>query len=181
MSPLQPVAVAPSLAKSLRLLHDEHVVLTTRRTSWVATFFKIVTLGLYVPWWRAAWFVVTDQRVIAKEGIFNKTEVALPLHFFQDATVHVSWLGVGCVDISTAGGSEGSLCLEPLKADDARRLADTIGHQAKPSAPGTSSANSHHDAVTSTLERLAALRGSGVLTEEEFAQQKARVLGQETA
>jgi len=175
--PDQPAAVDPSLAASLRLLSDEHVVLATRRTSWVATFLKVVTLGIYIPWWRASWFVVTDQRVIAKQGIFNKTEVALPLRFFQDATVHVSWLGVGRVDVSTAGGSEGSLCLEPLRADDARRLADTIGHQARPAAP---SATSHHDAVTSTLERLAALRASGALTEDEFAQQKARVLGQET-
>ena len=61
--------------------------------SWVATFVKVVTLGLFIPWWRAGWFVVTDRRLIVRYGIFNKSEIALPLHFVQDASVHRSWLG----------------------------------------------------------------------------------------
>jgi membrane protein YdbS with pleckstrin-like domain len=91
---------------------------------------------VYLPWWRAAWFVVvTDRRVIAKWGILNKTEVALPLNFVQDASVYRSWLGLGRVKVSTAGGPSSGLVLEPLNATDARRLADTI--MRKPSAQRT--------------------------------------------
>lgn len=161
---------------AIRLQDGEQVILALRRTSWVATFLKIVTLGLYTPWWRAAWFVVTDHRLIAKEGVLNKTEVALPLHFVQDASVYRSWLGVGRIDVSTAGGDEGNLFLHPVKAEDARRLADTIMSQAKRTVVGAGSSRSGSDATTEALTRLGELRDKGVLNEDEFAQQKARVL-----
>jgi hypothetical protein len=75
--------------------------------------------------------VRTDRRLIVECGIWNKAEIALPLHFVQDTSVHRSWLGVGRVLVSTAGGDYGNLRLYPLKASDARRLADTIILQAK--------------------------------------------------
>jgi membrane protein YdbS with pleckstrin-like domain len=164
------------LAPSLRLLDGETMLLALGRTSWLATFYKIVTLGLYSFWWRVSWFVVTDRRLIAKQGIFNKTEIALPLHFVQDASVHRTWLGVGRVDVSTAGGSDGNLSWEPLRAEHARQLADTILPAAKRAGGGARIAAAT-DAVTDNLVRLAALRDSGALTEEEFALQKARLLG----
>ena len=161
----------------VRLQDGETIRLALRRTSWLATFAKIITLGLYIPWWRAAWFVVTDDRLIAKQGILGKSEVALPLHFVQDASVHRTWLGVGRVEVSTAGGEDASLVLEPLRAQDARRLADTIIAQAKlvlaqPRFPGRGA-----DGLTDDLVRLADLREKGALTDAEFAQQKARLLG----
>jgi hypothetical protein len=63
--------------------------------------------------------------------VTNKSEIVLPLHFVQDDWVHRSWLGVGRVLVSTAGGDYSSLRLYPLKAGDARRLADTIISQPK--------------------------------------------------
>lgn len=178
--PLEPYAAAsidPSLARSLRLFDGEHVVLASRRQSWVATFYKIATFGLYVPWWRVSWFVLTNQRLIAKQGILNKVEIALPLHFVQDASMHRSWLGVGRVNVSTAGGRSGDLCLEPLTAELARMFADTIIRAAKSAARHpineTPQAN---DAILEGLERLAALRASGAITDTEFVQQKTRLL-----
>ena len=49
--------------------------------------------------------------------VLNKTEVALPLHFVQDATVYRSWLGVGRVDVSTAGGEDSAVFLIPRTQD----------------------------------------------------------------
>ena len=160
----------------VRLQDGEEVILALRRTSWLATAYKIVTLGLYIPWWRAAWFVLTDRRLIAKEGILNKTEVALPLHFIQDASVQRAWDGVGRVDVSTAGGGEGSLVLEPLRAEDARRFADTIMLHAKRAIAGAGTEGRGVEDTTDALARFGELRDKGVLTEEEFAQQKARIL-----
>jgi uncharacterized membrane protein YdbT with pleckstrin-like domain len=74
----------------VRLQDGEEVLLALRITGWGATLLKILTLGLYIPWWRLTWFVVTDRRLITKQGILNKTEVSLPLHFVQDASVHTS-------------------------------------------------------------------------------------------
>jgi hypothetical protein len=171
--PADEQTVPPEVQAAFRYLPDEKVVFARRRTSWVATALKIVTLGLYILWWKAAWFVVTDRRLLAKEGIFNKVEVVLPLHFVQDASVHRSWLGVGRVDVSTAGGRAGNLHLGPVRAQDARLLADTIIRQAKRAVPGLSGTG---DRVTEDLVRLASLRDSGALTEAEFAEQKARLL-----
>ena len=89
----------------------------------------VLTLGLYIPWWKMTWFVVTDRRFITKKGILNKTEVALPLHFVQNTSVHVSWEGIGRVEISTAS-DEGISRISPLRPQDARQLADTIMAQA---------------------------------------------------
>ncbi len=160
----------------VRLQDGETVRLALRRTSWLATFLKIITLGLYIPWWRAAWFVVTDDRRIAKQGILGKVEIALPLHFVQDASVHRTWLGVGRVEVSTAGGEDASLCLEPLRAEDARRLADTIIAQARRLVAQPRFTRRAADGLTDDLVRLADLRDKGALTDAEFAQQKARLL-----
>ena len=164
-----------------RLLEGEEMIWAVRRTSWVATFLKIITFGFYIPWWKVAWFAVTDQRIIGKEGIFNKDEIALPLHFVQDASVQRNMLGVARVDISTAGGREGNLVVSPLRAVDARRFADTVIARAKLVGGRARQPHTCGDAITDDLVRLAALRDSGALTEEEFAQQKARLLKTEGA
>jgi Bacterial PH domain/Short C-terminal domain len=160
-------------AADVRLQDGECVILELRRTSWQATLEKILTLGLYIFWWRAGWFVVTDRRLIAKKGILNKSEQALPLHFVQDASFHRSWLGIADVRISTAGGDASISRMGALRAEDARRLADTTMAQAKrvisDASPGT-------DPVTDALVRIGELHDKGLLTEDEFAQQKARLL-----
>jgi hypothetical protein len=61
-------------------------------------------------------------RVYITEGIFNKSELSLPMRFIQDAAMRRSWQGVGSVVISTAGGSEGDTMLSPLRASEARAL-----------------------------------------------------------
>jgi hypothetical protein len=63
-------------------------------------------------------------------------------------------------------------------------VADAMAAQAPPSPPAgapaaaaPAAAASGTDDVLSALERLAALHGQGILTDEELAQQKARILG----
>ena len=112
----------------VRLQDGEEILLAVKPNPFNGLM--VVTLGLYIPWWRATWFVVTNRRLITKQGILNKTEVNLPLHFVQDASVRTSWQGVGRVDVSTAGGSDGVSRILPLRPEDARELADTIMAQA---------------------------------------------------
>ncbi|MEO5744663.1 MAG: SHOCT domain-containing protein [Terracoccus sp.] len=49
--------------------------------------------------------------------------------------------------------------------------------QAAPPPPPPPMAPTTGDGVIEALERLASLRSQGILTDEEFAQQKARILG----
>jgi membrane protein YdbS with pleckstrin-like domain len=116
------------LETGVRLQDGEEILLAIKPNP--LNGLMVFTLGLYFPWWRATWFVVTDRRLIIKQGILNKTEANLPLHFVQDASVRTSWQGVGRVDVSTAGGSDGISRIIGLKPQDARELADTIMEQA---------------------------------------------------
>lgn len=47
------------------------------------------SLGLVVAWipWRARWYVLTDRRVIARWGVFNRNQAAVLLDRIQDATI----------------------------------------------------------------------------------------------
>jgi membrane protein YdbS with pleckstrin-like domain len=118
------------LDPGLRLQADERVLVAYRRSGWPVMLNKIITLGLFVFWWRACVFVVTDQRVYTKEGILNKSELSLPMRFIQDAAMRRSWLGIGSVVVSTAGGADGDTMLSPLSPRDARDLSDAILAQA---------------------------------------------------
>jgi membrane protein YdbS with pleckstrin-like domain len=114
----------------VRLQDGETIVLVKRRSSWSVPFNKIITLGLFSIWWRRAWFVVTDRRVIARAGVFNTSETSLPMRFVQDASVERNWLGIAGVALSTAGGDASLESLSPLSPSDARGLADCILQQA---------------------------------------------------
>jgi membrane protein YdbS with pleckstrin-like domain len=111
----------------VRLQDGEEVLLAVKPKPFNGLM--VFTLGLYYPWWQATWFVVTNRRLVTMQGILNKTEVSLPLHFVQDASVRTSWQGVGRVDVSTAGGGDGISRIIGLKPQDARQLADTIMSQ----------------------------------------------------
>lgn len=65
----------------------------------------------------------------------------------------------------------------------ANRWSQQAAHEQPPpqyyeaTPPAAAPAASSDDDMLAQLERLGQLRDSGVLTEEEFAQQKARILG----
>jgi uncharacterized membrane protein YdbT with pleckstrin-like domain len=49
----------------------------------------LLTIWLIVRWipWSAKWFVLTDRRVIARWGVFNRNQAALLLDRIQDASI----------------------------------------------------------------------------------------------
>ena len=51
--------------------------------------FAFLTLWLVLQWipWSAKWFVLTDRRVIARWGVFNRNQTALLLDRIQDASL----------------------------------------------------------------------------------------------
>jgi Bacterial PH domain len=102
----------------------------------VRDLLKYLSLGLRLPWWRAAWIVLTDRRPLIRGGVLNKGERALPLHFVRDATVHRTWLGVGTVEVSTAGWLR--ICRDHRHEAGARQGAGgrgDVGGHARSSCP----------------------------------------------
>jgi len=51
--------------------------------------FVVLTLWILIRWipWSARWFVLTDRRVIARWGVFNRNQAALLLDRIQDASL----------------------------------------------------------------------------------------------
>jgi uncharacterized membrane protein YdbT with pleckstrin-like domain len=51
--------------------------------------FVLLTIWIVAKWipWSAKWFVLTDRRVIARWGVFNRNQTALLLDRIQDASL----------------------------------------------------------------------------------------------
>ena len=130
--------------------------------------------------WATSHFVVTSDRVIHRTGLVAKDSMEVPLEAINDVRFHQSiaerMIGAGDLIIESAGERGRQLFSDIRKPEEVQR---TIYHQGElnqqrmarggraPAAPS----------ATSELERLADLRARGVLTEEEFQAQKARILG----
>ncbi len=130
--------------------------------------------------WISTNFVVTNQRVIFRTGVFAKQGIEIPLdrvntvHFSQGVLERV--LGAGDLMIESAG-TEGQqrftdirdpsrvqgLILTQMEMREERRLGG---------APSASTAD-----VASQLEKLEGMLERGTLTQEEFDAQKAKLLG----
>lgn len=125
------------------------------------------------------WLVtVTDRRVLFldKGMVFGLKQVELPLAHIS-AVAHKTGLMFGKIEVSTAGGAK---CISMIEKKDVPKVAKIISDLVlEASAPlsGHVETAPQQD-IVSQLERLAGLRSQGVLTDEEFGQQKARLLSQ---
>lgn len=131
--------------------------------------------------WATSNFAVTTDRVIHREGFIAKRSMEIPLEAINDVrfqqTVFERIVGAGDLIIQSAS-EQGRNVFSNVRNPE--HVQKTIYHQGelnkqrmyqgRPSPPAAPS-------VASELERLAALRDRGVLTEEEFQAQKRRILG----
>ena len=154
---------------------------------WIAL---IVFLVLYplrkLVWWLTSDFVVTSSRVIHREGFIAKRSMEIPLDKINDVRfeqgIFERMVGAGTLVIQSAsesGRNEFKFIRHP------EEVQRTIYHESEADQTRTvqratppPSAASGAPSTTTELERLADLRARGVLTEEEFQAQKARILGQ---
>ncbi len=131
--------------------------------------------------WATSHFVVTSDRVIHREGLIAKASMEIPLEAINDVRfrqgVFERIIGAGDLVIESAG-EHGRQVFSDIR--DPEGVQKTIYHQGELNqqrmmrgvGPGAPS-------VATELERLADLRDRGVLTQEEFEQQKARILRRE--
>ena len=160
---------------------------------WVWPAVWVVAMLIYpVPRfvaWLTSIFAVTSDRVIHRQGWIAKRSMEIPLEAINDVRfeqgIFDRVVGAGTLLISSASEFGTNTFDDIRHPEDVQK---TIYHQGEinkkrmyqgdaapmSSPPATSSAPS----ATTELERLARLRADGVLTEEEFQVQKARILGQ---
>jgi uncharacterized membrane protein YdbT with pleckstrin-like domain len=131
--------------------------------------------------WLTSNFVVTSDRIIRREGFIAKRSMEIPLEAINDVRfqqgVFERIIGAGTLVIhsaSEAGREEFSNVRDP------EHVQRTIYHQGELNQQRMRAAGpvvAHAPSVATELQRLADLRERGVLTEQEFQEQKARILG----
>ena len=132
--------------------------------------------------WATSHFVVTSDRIIHRRGWIAKYSMEVPLEAINDVRFEQGVLdriiGAGTLVVQSASEAGRQVFDHIRNPEEVQR---TIYHQGElnqqrmmsgrgstpPSAPSTAT----------ELERLADLRARGVLTEEEFQEQKRRILG----
>ena len=132
----------------------------------------VVALVPTLRWWYTQ-FVLTNERLVLRKGIIARSGVEIPLEVINDVifsqTVFERMLGFGDLIIESAGEmgqsrfsnipnpNEFQAELYRVREDRTRALSST-------------------ETPSDTLATLARLHADGVLTDEEFASKKAKLL-----
>ncbi len=153
-------------------------------------FWGILGVGLFLLiWyvlrtfvrWATSHFVVTNERVIHRQGLVAKNSMEIPLDRIQNVLFHQGvferMIGAGDLIIESAG-ERGDNAFEDIRHPE--KVQKVIYERAEvhtmkmqgggvraPAAPS----------MTEELQRLADLRDRGAITEDEYQAQKARLLG----
>ena len=189
-----PIAlVMPTLVTIVGFVAASWLTAKTDVADWVWWVLFLILLVLYpVPKliaWLTSNFAVTSDRVIHRQGFIAKRSMEIPLEAINDVRFEQGILdrmvGAGTLVISSAS-EFGRNTFDDIRHPEAvqkviyeqgesnkKRMyqGSAAGQGPPPPPPATPSA-------TTELERLARLRADGVLSEEEFQVQKAKILGQ---
>jgi membrane protein YdbS with pleckstrin-like domain len=161
---------------------------------WVKLGIVLVALGLFagIPLrrflaWITSEFVVTSDRVVHRSGVLSKRSMEIPLENVTDVRFEQGiverLVGAGSLILESPGqyGQERfshvanpehvQKTIYELTEENRRRMAPVT-----PLAPVSAPARGGGPSVADELAKLARLRQQGVLTEEEFQAQKARLL-----
>jgi uncharacterized membrane protein YdbT with pleckstrin-like domain len=131
--------------------------------------------------WLTSHFVVTSDRIIHRQGLVAKSSMEIPLEAINDVRFQQGvidrMLGAGTLVIQSASEAGREEFGHIRKPEFVQKTIYAQGemNQTRMYRGGTGAAAA--PSPTTELERLADLRAKGVLTEEEFQAQKAKILG----
>ena len=138
-------------------------------------------LARYVVWSQTS-FVITTDRLIDREGVFNRQGIEIPLErvntvFFKQ-TLFERMIGSGDLAIESAS-EQGAQIVDNIRKplnvqneiyrqmeNNENRKFDRVGRNASPS----------QTSIPDQIEKLAQLHQQGVLTDQEFQAKKRQLL-----
>jgi membrane protein YdbS with pleckstrin-like domain len=128
--------------------------------------------------WATSHFVVTSERLIHREGLVARSSMEVPLEAINDVRFSQNILermvGAGDLVIESAG-ERGQQVFANVRGPE--YVQKTIYEMRERNMPrGAGSVGPSAPSMSVELQRLADLRDRGVLTEQEFQTQKARIL-----
>jgi uncharacterized membrane protein YdbT with pleckstrin-like domain len=189
-----PIAlVMPTLVTIVGFVAASWLTAKTDVADWVWWVLFLILLVLYpVPKliaWLTSNFAVTSDRVIHRQGFIAKRSMEIPLEAINDVRFEQGILdrmvGAGTLVISSASEfgrntfddirhpeAVQKVIYEQGESNKQRMYQGAQAGQGPPPPPPAA------PSATTELERLARLRADGVLSEEEFQAQKAKILRQ---
>ena len=131
--------------------------------------------------WVNSYFVVTSDRVIHRQGIIGKYSMEIPLEAVNDVrfnqTVFERLIGGGDLIIESAGEAGRQAFSDIRHPEKVQRTIYEQGELNQQRMNQGAGAGGRDGSSVDDLERLADLHDRGVLTAEEFAAEKRRLLG----
>jgi membrane protein YdbS with pleckstrin-like domain len=189
-----PIAlVMPAVVTIVGFVAASWLTAKTDVADWVWWVLFLILLVLYPAPKLIAWltsnFAVTSDRVIHRQGFIAKRSMEIPLEAINDVRFEQGILdrmvGAGTLVISSASEfgrntfddirhpeAVQKVIYEQGESNKKRMYQGSAAGQGPPPPPPAA------PSATAELERLARLRADGVLSEEEFQVQKAKILGQ---
>lgn len=161
------VVIGLSLAPRLPSGLPRNLVYVVLLLGWV-----VVAVVPALRWWFTT-FVLTNERLVLRKGVIARSGVEIPLEVINDVifsqTVFERLLGFGDLIIESAGEMGQSRFSNIPRPDEFQsELYQAREDRTKELASSEPAAD--------TLATLAALHADGVLTDEEFASKKAKLL-----
>ena len=127
--------------------------------------------------WRTTYFVVTSHRLIYRQGVVARGGVEIPLERVNNVnfaqTMVERLIGVGDLLIES-GGKDGQQTFSDISQPE--RVQNIIHSTIQARVGNRFEGAPSLAGVAAELERLEALRDRGTLTDEEFDEQKRRIL-----
>jgi uncharacterized membrane protein YdbT with pleckstrin-like domain len=155
-----------------------------------AVLLVVYVVPKFLNWWTSI-FAVTSERIIHRSGWISKYSMEIPLEAINDVRFEQGILdrivGAGTLVIQSAS-EQGRQVFEDIRhpedvqktiyhEGEKNKKRMYLGHDGTGPAPAPATSAPAAPSVTTELERLARLHADGVLTDEEFAAQKAKILG----
>ena len=152
--------------------------------SWIVTAAAIVVLIWFAARgfidWATSHFVVTSDRLIHREGLVSKRSMEIPLEAINDVRFNQRMLervvGAGDLVIESAGTRGQEVFSNIRNPEFVQKTIYELGEKNRVQNAGGPRPAAGAPSMTTELQRLADLRDRGVLTEQEFQEQKARIL-----
>ena len=158
----------------------------TKGVQWVIEGIAVVLFIAYPVrrfiQWVTSHFVVTNERLIHRQGLIAKNSMEVPLDRINDVRFHQNvferMIGAGDLVIESAGTRGQEVFSNVRHPENVQKVVyeRSEGYTMKmqgaaPAAPAAP------PSVTQELQRLADLKDRGAITEQEFQAQKSRLLG----
>ena len=163
------------------------VYLQSKVSGWLenaVTYVGLAAIIVSMSWlivalikWRTTYFVVTSHRMIYRQGVVARNGVEIPLervnnvNFEQSVFERVLQVGDLLVE---SGGQEGQQVFSDIaRPEEVQNIIHSTIQREKHERFGATPSLA---GIAHELERLEGLRDRGVLTEEEFEEQKRRLI-----